>query len=574
MTKGSDMGANDDRGTSNNTWSSERRSLLSLVLENSPNPIFITAADSTIEYVNPAFERVTGWSREEAIGRKVNLLKSGETPLRVYQELWTTVTAGRAWRGVLKNRRRDGTTYLANNVIVPVLSERGGVVKLLAVQEDVTARVEAEDADREARRQDPTTGLPGRMCVIEGIEAAVRQAGPGERLGLILLDLDGFRLVNETHGHATGDEVLRRAAEVLRQAMERRGPGTLLGYLGGDEFAMLVRGDCADDSLVYAQEVLASIETANHHGLPAWCTASAGIAVFPEDGGNAPGLLARADAAVYVAKEQGRNRAHRFVPEDRKVARSRLTELDAIRKALAEGRFVPYFQPILDLETRRIRHFETLARMVRPDGSVATPADFIETAERFNVIGSIDLAIARRAMQVQAAWARNGHPFTISVNLSGRDLAHEDILADLRAAIEETGADPARLVFEITETEAIRDMERARRFVEQLRSTGSRFSLDDFGSGFGSFRYLKHLPVDYLKIDGAFIRRLDEDDRDQLFVRAIVDVARGFGIATIAEFVERPATLRLLRSFGVQMAQGFLIGRPAPEPDATVRVDL
>ncbi len=549
-------------------------SLLALVLEHSLNAVIVTEPDSTIEYVNPAFERVTGWSREEAVGQKMSLLKSGETPRETYQELWDTVLAGRTWRGVLKNRRRDGTTYATVNVITPIVDQNGRVAKFLAVQEDVTGRAWAEDAEREKRRRDPTTGLLGRQGFVEALEASVRGARSGDRMALILLDLDGFRLVNEAHGHATGDQVLARVAEALRRMVEAGCPGALLGYLGGDEFAILVREECARDFMGCASRALAAIEAARHDDLPAWCTASAGVVLHPDDATTASGLLARADTAVYVAKGQGRNRAHRYVPEDRKVARSRLLELDAIRKALAEGRFVPYFQPILDLETRTIRHFEALARMVRPDGSVATPADFIETAERFQVIGEIDRAVARRAMEVQAAWARRGHPFTVSMNLSGRDIGDQEILADLHAAILETGVNPSRLVFEITETEAIRDMDRARRFVERLRAMGPRFSLDDFGAGFGSFRYLKDLPVDYLKIDGAFIRRLPEDDKDQLFVRAFVDVARGLGIATVAEFVEDVLTLKILRAFGVEMAQGFVIGCPAPEPDPTPRVEF
>ncbi len=554
--------------------SPDRQSLLSLVLENSLNAVVITALDSTIEYVNSAFERITGWRREEAVGQKMSLLKSGETPQEVYRDLWETVLAGRTWRGVLKNRRRDGTTYIANNVITPILDRSGRVVRFLAVQEDVTASVAAADESREASRRDPRTGLLGRTGFLEALERAVREAASGERLVLILLDLDGFRLVNETLGHATGDRVLARVAEVLRQALESACPGTLLGYLGGDEFAVLARGECARDEMDAARRLVQAIEGAGRDDLPVWCTASAGVVVYPEDGTTFSGLLARADAAVYGAKERGRNRAHRYVPEDRKVARTRLLELDAIRKALAEGRFVPYFQPILDLQSGEVRHFEALARMVRPDGSVASPADFIETAERFQVIGEIDRAVARRTMQVQAEWAQRGVALSFSMNLSGRDLGDEALLSDLRDAVRETGADPSRLVFEITETEAVLDFPRARRFVESLRAMGIRFSLDDFGAGFGSFRYLKDLPVDYLKIDGAFIRGLDLNDKDPLFVRAIVDVARGLGIVTIAEFAEREATLRLLRSLGVHMAQGFVIGRPAPEPDPTVRVAI
>lgn len=431
--------------------------LLAVVLKHSLNAVVVTASDSTIEYVNPAFERMTGYSWEEAVGQRMSLLKSGETPREVYQDLWDTVRSGRTWRGMLKNRRRDGSIYLSNNVISPILDDRGRVTRFLAVQEDMTARVAEEDEQREARRRDPLTGLLHRQGFIEALERAVREVLPGQSLSLILLDLDSFRLVNETYGHGTGDRVLARVAAVLREGAERS--GAVLGALGGDEFAAILgRGR---DPMEVAKAMCRSIEDFRPKDLPAWVTVSAGVAVFPEDASTASGLLARADAAVGAAKARGHGQAHRYLPQDRKEARSRLRELDAIRKALAEGRFVPYFQPILDIEARAIRHFEALARMVRPDGTVASPAEFIETAERFHVVREIDRAIARRAMEVQAEWRRGGRSITISTNLSGRDIGDEDLLDYLRDAAAETGAQPTDFVFEITETEAIRDLEKA-----------------------------------------------------------------------------------------------------------------
>ena len=269
---------------------------------------------------------------------------------------------------------------------------------------------------------------------------------------------------------------------------------------------------------------------------------------------------------MYRAKELGRNRIHVYRPEDRDLEKmhSRLSWREKIFKGLREDRFVPWFQPLLDLNENRVHHYEALARLISEDGLVLLPGAFIDIAERFGIIGLIDRVIIEKTMRTQAEMRRLGKDISFGINLSGKELGDADLLDFIKSKIIETGADPAGLVFEITETAAIGDLEKATRFVKSLKEIGCQFSLDDFGVGFTSFTYLKEMQVDFIKIDGSFIRKLHENPSDQVFVKAITDLARGLKIESIAEFVENEQTLELLRSFGVDYAQGYFIGKPSP----------
>jgi len=242
----------------------------------------------------------------------------------------------------------------------------------------------------------------------------------------------------------------------------------------------------------------------------------------------------------------------------------RLKERERIQKALNDDRFEPWFQPILDLTDNKIHHYEALARMKDENGDILLPGAFIDTAERFGLIGAIDRVIIDKTMKLQAETRRMGRELSFTINLSGKDFGDDDFLSFLHMRVKEPGANLCSPIFEITETAAVRDLNIAIKFIKALKSLGCHFSLDDFGVGFTSFIYLREMEVNYIKIDGSFIRRLHENANDQFFVKAITDVARGMGIKTVAEFVETEETLKLLKKFGVDYAQGTLIGKPAP----------
>jgi EAL domain-containing protein (putative c-di-GMP-specific phosphodiesterase class I) len=277
-------------------------------------------------------------------------------------------------------------------------------------------------------------------------------------------------------------------------------------------------------------------------------------------------LLSHADAAVFRAKGLGKNRCHLFSTEDQDIqnVHSRLKQKERILKALEEDRFEPWFQPILDLSDRQIHHYEALARMRDEEGNIVLPGAFISIAEALGFIDAIDQRITAKTIVRQAELQRQGIDLSFAMNISGKNLGDEQLLEYLRHTIHESGATPAKLVFEITETAAIQDLRQAIMFINALKAMGCQFALDDFGVGFTSFVYLREMAVDFVKIDGAFIRRLHEHNSDQGIVKAITMIAGTMGIRTIAEFVEKDETLHLLEQFGVDYAQGFLIGKPEP----------
>lgn len=549
---------------------------LSAAIEQSVNIIFITDRRGNIEYVNPVFEQVIGYTKDEVIGHNPRLLSSGEVDPREYQSLWRTITDGRTWQGVLKNRRKDKTPYWCNSIISPIRDENGEITHFLAVQEDITAKKQTEEKVRYLLSYDETTGLVNRARFMALLNEWIGYAEGKQQAVLLILDMDNFRVVNDMYGHGAGDEMLRRVATMLQgiipnpQLFARENElcrGALVGRMGGDEFAVFLPFPYSRQGLeLLIQRMRLELGHMRFIDQAHPLSASIGAAFYPQDGTTTREMFVHADAALVSARESGGDRCHLYsiASHQYEQTQSRLKEKERIQKALSNNRFEPWFQPILDLKDNRVHHYEALARMYDDDGSLVMPFGFIETAEKFGLINAIDMAITRKAMARQAR-SRRETPMSFGMNLSGKNLGDAEFLSILRNAIQETGADPGSLIFEITETAAVQDLNKAIRFLGDLQQLGCRFALDDFGVGFNSFLYLRELAVDYIKIDGSFIRRLHENTNDRLFVKAIVEVARGLGIKTIAEFVENNEILEILRELGVDYAQGYAIGKPAPD---------
>ena len=548
---------------------------LSTAIDHSDNIVFITNRAGEIEYVNPKFEAVTGYSREDAMGNTPRILSSDFTTDEEYKNLWNTINSGSTWRGVLKNRTKDGKFYWSNGVISPIKDEKGNITNFLSVQENVTDRMESEERIRYLVEYDEITGLLNRSHFIESLEGWIASHGVDTQGILILLDLDQFKLVNDTYGHSVGDEVIRRVGKLLDISLRFMGPpltkdlldSSILGRLGADEFAIFIPSIAIEDAGVISEYIRVKVEEFNPAEIQSYITASLGVVAYPEHGVSTKELLSKADTAQFRAKEEGRNRYHIYRPEDGDLERmhSRIHWKERIIEVIKEDRFVPWFQPIMNVETGEISHYEALARMIDEEGKILFPGAFIPIAESFDIIGSIDRVIIEKTLRKQAAMMAEGKRYSFSTNISGKDLGDPDLLDFLQEKIKETGADADCLVFEITETAAVSDLDQALAFMTSLRKTGCHFSLDDFGAGFTSFRYLKIMDVDYIKIDGSFIRKLDEDVNDQLFVKAINSVAKGLGVKTVAEFVENEKVLLLLEELGVDYAQGYHIGKPQVE---------
>ncbi|MHC4235168.1 MAG: putative bifunctional diguanylate cyclase/phosphodiesterase [Planctomycetota bacterium] len=435
--------------------------------------------------------------------------------------------------------------------------------------QDISERKELAQRLEYLVDHDFLTGLLNRrqfeLELAKETERAARYGTPG---AVLIVDLDNFKDVNDTFGHRAGDDVLKGVAGLLRQRLRHT---DVVARVGGDEFAALLMETDADDAQIVADEVVKALgrETAVLADRSIRITASVGVAMF--DGLTDVEILAYADLAMYEAKETGRNRYEMYQPlkDGRKRVSTRLAEAEQIRHVLEEDRLILYCQPIFDFNSNEISQYELLLRL--PDkegGEPLLPSAFLYCAERFGLIRSIDGWVVRKAIALIAEHARAGLKLVLNVNLSGKSIGDRKLIALTEDAVAEAGIDPAQLVFEVTETAAISNIEEAKAFAVRLHRRGCRFALDDFGVGFGSFYYLKSFPFDYIKIDGDFIRELATNPTNQLVVAAIVSVARGMGKKTVAEFVADEETVHLLRKIGVDLAQGYHIGVPRPVSEA------
>jgi diguanylate cyclase (GGDEF)-like protein len=392
------------------------------------------------------------------------------------------------------------------------------------------------------------------------VSFTARYGGQG---AVMIIDIDGLKEVNDSLGHQPGDNLIRRISGVLRERVRNT---DIVARLSGDEFAVLMPQTDTGGALQLGEDLRAQVA----EGFPAHselgaATISVGITMFGgKDGAGAEAVLVAADQAMYRAKEEGRNRIalfHRPDECERKARRGQTTSA-RIRDALTQNRLSLATQPIRSLASGGIERYELLLRMTGDDGELLPAASFIEVAERSGMVQELDRWVVGRALELLAERERAGEPVSLHVNLSGASLTDISVLEFIERRLDEGEADPGRCTFEITQTARVEDYQTAAGFADRLTEFGCEVAIDDYGAGFGPFHYLKQIPFDVIKIDGAFIRDMPRNDADQLTVQAIVQIARGLGKTTIAEFVQDDDTTRMLRDYGVDMAQGFHLGRP------------
>jgi diguanylate cyclase (GGDEF)-like protein len=409
---------------------------------------------------------------------------------------------------------------------------------------------------------DDLTGLANRRRLEQSLDLSLTQVRNFmSTSALFYIDLDSFKVLNDAEGHEAGDNLLVQVANTLRRYF--RVNDTLV-RIGSDEFAVLV--DNTDESTVHKQaEGLKNLfdgYSFEHHGHHYHLSASVGVKIIKHGEITTVGeILSHANQACYTAKKRGRNRVHFYNPEDREMhtLRHSVEWAPRIRAALKEGHFLLEFQPIFALDSAEVTHYECLLRMRGEGGVLYYPKEFIPVAEAMGLIHQVDFWVVDHALDLLRSMPEK---IAFAINLSGNVFLDEKLYPLVQNKLKQTGIDPERVVFEITETSAISNFEMTKRMVTSLRSLGCRFALDDFGAGFNSYSYLKHFPVDILKIDGGFITDLDNDPVDQLLVKSMIDIAHSLGKKTVAEFVERESTLELLRGYGVDFVQGYLVGKP------------
>ncbi|MEA2301756.1 MAG: hypothetical protein QOE44_2291 [Solirubrobacteraceae bacterium] len=539
--------------------------------DGSPIGMALTDEAGEVVRVNDALCGLSGYPADKLVGTRLDALLDPEE-LVDGREAVEALIGGAT--GEYKAETRfvhacGDTIWVA--VQATMLRDRSGEHRRCLVQvQDVTYRRHYEENLQYLATHDPLTGLQNRASFANQLES---HADVVHRYGadgaLLLLDLDHFKYINDTLGHHAGDQLIARVAHVLAGRLRM---GDLLARLGGDEFAVLLpRADAAGAEKL-AQDLLGALR-AERITVPRMrdrtITASIGVASFEAtETLSGEDILVRADLAMYDAKEGGRNQVAVYSSGEHAEARmrGRVTWAERIRVAIEEERFSLVAQPIVDLVSGRATQFEVLLRMLDDQGDLILPGAFLPTAERLGLIQQIDALTVAGAIRAVAAHSRGDGEVepAVEINLSGASIGDPAILAMIERELDDTGLDPSRVIFEITETAAIANIAKARDFSEQLARLGCRFALDDFGAGFGSFYYLKHVRFDVLKIDGEFVRDCCASPTDRLVIEAVVGIARGLGKQTVAEHVGDAQTVRLLRGMGVTCGQGFYLARPEP----------
>ncbi len=561
-----------ERQISRRHQAEERTRILSQVVEQSPESIFITNLDAEIEYVNAAFVRNTGYSREEVTGRNPSILKSGKTPRETYQALWSALLRGEAWQGELFNRCKDGSEFIEWAIISPVREADGRISRYVAIKQDITEKKRAEAEINQLAYYDSLTRLPNRTLLMERLSQTLLDAeNDGRRAALILINIDRFKNINDARGHALGDALLQAVSKRLAGLFDEH---DTLARLASDEFAILIpeAGQPARQpdsrALAMAEQVLEILRrpiAVDNEEIS--ITVSLGITLFPEHTGDtAIAVLRRADTALHRAKEHGGNHYAFFETDMGKSVERRFRTERELRQAITDGQLRLFLQPQVDTRGHLVGA-EALVRWQHPERGLVPPGAFIPVAEESDLILDVGGWVLSEALQFMARGDMAGHPFRLSVNLSPRQFRQAGFVPWLKDLLDSTGADPNHLTLEVTENLVIQNINEVVSRMSEISALGIRFSIDDFGTGYSSLSYLKRLPVHELKIDRSFIQDAPFDKGDAALVETILAVAEHMHLKVVAEGVETEEQAAFLNERAEVIHQGYLYGKPEPAED-------
>ncbi len=540
--------------------------------------VIATDANNRVRYLNPVAERLTGWTKDEA------RLKPLSEIYRVLHEVTRKSVDHPALLGDLDGPvmglarnsllvARDGQEFAVEDSVAPIRSHDNQITGKVLVFRDVThSRDFARQLSWQANH-DTLTGLPNRRGFESELKRLLDTARDQHKQhALLYIDLDQFKLVNDSCGHAAGDELLKQLAMALQEKIRH---SDTLARLGGDEFGVLLDGCSPDKAMQLADSLRETSEQFRfmRDGRNFKTAASIGVVCINADSSDLHSLLSAADAACYLAKEKGRNRVWVHQPDDAemKQRRGEMQMISRLTHAVEENRFTLYTQAIEPLSPGK-RHLpmqEILVRMLDENGNIILPATFIPAAERYGIMPSIDRWVVRETCQHMSR-ERSTMPRIRCINVSNQSLSDDGFLDYVLSQLQESGTDPRLYCFEITETTAIANWDRATRFILTLKRMGCHFALDDFGSGMASFAYLRDLPVDLVKIDGSFVKNIVNNRTDLAMVQAIHGIAHEMGIGTIAEFVDSEEIRAILQALGIDYLQGFAIHRPMPLSESMI----
>jgi two-component system CheB/CheR fusion protein len=545
--------------------------LAARVFDRAGEGIVVTDAKQVILTVNEAFTQVTGYSAEEVIGKSPSLLASGKHNKEFYLEMWSCLQNQGWWQGEVWNRRKNEEIYPEWLTINSVKDSEGKIVNFVGIFSDITIVKESQRRVEFLATHDELTSLPNRALFLDRVRQAVaRTARTEATFAVLFIDLDNFKVVNDSMGHAAGDDLLMEIARRMRECV--RGSDTVSRF-GGDEFAMLLENASVEDAEMTARRIAESLQRPHLIGRQSvYPSASIGICLYPNDGHDAETLLKNADSAMYQAKDGGKSTHHFFTDELKHAADERLKIETGLRDAVEKNQLFLLYQPQLDIATGRLIGVEALVRWQHPEDGLIPPLKFIPLAEKTGLIDLVGEWVASTACRQMASWIAQGHSVPrVSINVSADQLRRTNMPALMRRLLSHYRLDATNVVMELTESALLENAERVQQMLRELKTLGVQISIDDFGTGYSSLAYLRRFPLDELKIDKSFVADIGTNLDDRAIAQTIIAMAQTLGFTVVAEGIETEEQLGVLRELGCHIGQGYLFATPLPADELVSR---
>ncbi|WP_234085860.1 EAL domain-containing protein [Azonexus sp. R2A61] len=538
--------------------------LAARVFDHSGEGIVVTDANARILTVNDAFKRVTGYNEREAIGRTPAMLSSGKHSTEFFEEMWKSIASNGWWQGEVWNRRKNGDLYPEWLTINCVKDANDSVVNYVGIFSDISVVKQSQKRIEYLATHDELTGLPNRMLFNDRLKMAISKCERNQmQLAVLFVDVDNFKLINDTMGHDIGDILIKQVAELLKLCIRA---GDTVSRFGGDEFTIIFEIESPSEVVVAAQRIVDSLSQPHQlDGKQVFTTASIGISLYPDDGNDCQTLLKNADIAMYRAKERGKNNFQFFTGELRTLSHDRMYLINDLRQALASKAFHLVYQPQLDMQTGQLTGLEALLRWDHAERGLVPPNKFIPLAEEIGLIDAIGEWVLKAVCAQIVAWRQAGlQAPRVAINLSPKQFRKAHVPSLIARTLNEYRLEPCHLKVELTEHALMDDTDYTLQMLSELQQLGVHLSVDDFGTGYSSLSYLKRYPINEIKIDHSFVDGIADDANDRAIARAIIAMADVMGMDVIAEGVETQEQREALLANGCRIAQGYLFARPMP----------